>query len=349
MIRCSKCGHDNLPSFPSCSKCGTSLVAGGAAGPVPEEYAARFAAERAAGARRKRTMFFGAVLAVIGVFAWRWFADASRKDDTQAKLDFAGRWVELEKREMGLVWTCVMASEVDIGMFSSADQIRQKIESAYATQQKTFSEHLLTECVPKMERARQAFGSLTDPPAELKAALAGYTASLPELQKGIEIYADRIKDRGVSKSLDQLIQEAGTAWHSEVKPTAQTIAFEKFMHCAVPGLAGMKDVQAMLEYLADACYKKDPVKFMDRVRSECGPLIESPDPKAAPSKTYKLSQKKFYEEDARQLQAWDSCGRRANKGKKVEDLGEFLTALGNYMKARFEVKKAAQEIEGASS
>jgi zinc-ribbon domain len=348
MIRCSKCGHENLPSFPSCSKCGTSLV-GGAPAPVPDEYAARFAAERAAAARRKRTMFLGAALAALGVFAWRWFADAQRKGDAQAKLDFAGRWVELEKREMGLVWSCVMASEVDIGMFSNANQIQQKIEDAYRTQQKTFSEHLLTECVPKMERARQAFGSLTGPPAEFKAPLESYLATLPELQKGIEVYADRIKNRGVTKSLDQLIQEAGSAWHSEASPTAQTIAFERFMHCAVPGLASMKDAQQMLEYLADACYKKDPVQFMDRVRSSCGPLLESPDAKATPSKTYKLSQKRFYEEDARQLQAWDSCGRRANKGKKVEDLGELLTALGNYMKARFEVKKAAQALEDASS
>ena len=170
---------------------------------------------------------------------------------------------------------------------------------------------------------------------------------MPELQKGVEVYADRIKNRGVTKSLDQLIQEAGGAWHAEMSPTAQTIAFEKFLHCAVPGLAGMKDTQQMLEYLADACYKKDPVKFMDRVRADCGPLLESPEAKATPAKTYKLTQKKFYEEDARQLQAWESCGRRANKGKKVDDLGEFLTALGNYMKARFEVKKAAQALEDA--
>ena len=61
-----------------------------------------------------------------------------------------------------------MASEVDVGMFTNASQIQQRIESAYATQQKTFSDHLLTECVPKMERARQAFGGLHDPPAELR-------------------------------------------------------------------------------------------------------------------------------------------------------------------------------------
>jgi hypothetical protein len=345
MTRCPKCGHENLPSYPNCSKCGTALMAGAAPGQL--DYSS-FAAERAAAARRKRTMFMGAALVALGVFAWRWMADSRRKTDLQSKLDYAGRFVELETKEMGLVWSCVMASEVDIGMFANANQVQQRIEAAYLTQQKTFSDHLLTECVPKMERARQAFGGLAEPPAELKPAIDGYKATLPELQKGVELYAERIKNRGTTKDLDQLIQEYGTAWHSEVKPTAQTIAFEKFMHCAVPGLTGMKDAQAMLEYLADACYKKDPVAFMDRVRKDCGPLLEQMDSKGAPSKTYKLSQKKFYEEDARQLQAWDSCGRRARKGKKVEDLGEFLVAMGDYMKARFEVKKAAQTLADAN-
>jgi hypothetical protein len=81
------------------------------------------------------------------------------------------------------------------------------------------------------------------------------------------------------------------------------------------------------------------------VRKDCGSLLEKVDAKAAPSKTYKLSQKKFYEQDARQLQAWDSCARRARKGKKVEDMGELLGAVGDYMKARYEVKKAAQALD----
>ena len=39
----------------------------------------------------------------------------------------------------------------------------------------------------------------------------------------------------------------------------------------------MKDAQALVEFFADACYKKDPVSFMDRVRKECGPILENAD------------------------------------------------------------------------
>ena len=344
MIRCTKCGHENPPGLVNCARCGASL---GAAVP-PQDESLRFAAERAAGVRRKRVVYLAVLAAGLGVFAWRWMTDVRRKTETQVKLDFAARWVELEKKEMGQVWSCVMASEVDIGMFGNANQVQQRIEAAYSTQQKTFSDHLLTECIPKMERARQAFASLSNPPQELKQPLEAYLATLPELQEGVELYANRIKNRPVTKDLDQLIQEYGSAWHQQMRPSAETIAFEKFMHCAVPGLAGMKDVQQMLEYLADVCYKKDPVAFMDRVRKDCGPRLETLDTKAAPAKTYKLSQKRFYEEDARQLQAWASCARRAGKGKKVVDLGEFLTALADYMKARFGVKNAAQALDDAS-
>ena len=38
----------------------------------------------------------------------------------------------------------------------NADQVQQRVEAAYFTQQKTFSEHLVTECIPKIERVRQA-------------------------------------------------------------------------------------------------------------------------------------------------------------------------------------------------
>jgi hypothetical protein len=106
----------------------------------------------------------------------------------------------------------------------------------------------------------------------------------------------------------------------------------------------MKDTQQMLEFMADACFKKDPVAFMDRVRKQCGPLLASPQGNT-PSKTWKLSQQKFLEPDGRQLQAWESCGKRSRKGKKVEDLATFLVSVGEYMETRAGVVKAAHAIK----
>ena len=67
---------------------------------------------------------------------------------------------------------------------------------------------------------------------------------------------------------------------------------------------------------------------MTKVRADCGSLVQNvdKDAKPAPSKTFKANAKKFYEEQQRQLQAWECCGKKSRKGKKVLDLEAFLTA-----------------------
>ena len=293
----------------------------------------------------------GVVLVVIAFAIFKQIQDRRRKAAVQAKLDFAERFVELEKRETGAFWNCVMASEVDIGMFQKGEQFQARIESAYYTQQKTFADYLNTECIPKIERARQAFGGLRDAPEELAGPIEKYRETLPKLQAGLEDYAENIKNRGSTKDTDQLIQELGTNWHMTWDITAETAAYEKFLYCAIPGLAKMKDAQEVLEYMSDQCYKKDPVAFMDRVRKECGPLLVVTDkeakvnPKSVP--TWKQSHKTggIIEEEMRQLQAWDSCSRRSRKGKKKEDLEQFLLAVNEYMTARSGVANAARALQ----
>jgi hypothetical protein len=114
----------------------------------------------------------------------------------------------------------------------------------------------------------------------------------------------------------------------------------------------MKDAQALLEFLADQCFKKDPVVFMDKVRADCGGLLTVADkeakvnPKSVP--TWRATHKQLFEEEARQLQAWESCGKRSRKGKKKEDLEDFLVSVVDYMRARGKVAEAARSIQEAA-
>jgi hypothetical protein len=243
--------------------------------------------------------------------------------------------------EMGVFWSCAFGGEIDVGQLTSAAQIQQRMEAAYFTQQKTFSDHLTTECVPKLERARSALGALVaDMPADIKPPLEKYVGALPRMQTGIEVYAEKIKGRGAIKDVDQTIQEVGTAFSAE--PTAESIAFEKFLTCAIPELDKKKDIQGVLEYLAETC-KTNALDFMTRVREQCGPIVQNVDKDAKPAKTFKANAKKFVEEDQRQLQAWDYCAKRSRKGKKTLDLEDFLTAAGDYMEARADVVTAARD------
>jgi hypothetical protein len=307
-----------------------------------DEYQ-RLMAERAGAQKRKRTIFLLVAVLVVGGGGFFYKKDLDKKKTAQAVLDAGGRFAERDKADMGQFWNCVMGTEVDVGMFSNADMIQQRVESAYFTQQKTYSEHLTTECVPKLEAARGAIsGLVTDVPPALRPPLEKYVAALPKMQEGLETYAEKLKTRGATKDVDQSIQEVGTAFSPE--PTGESVAFDKFMACAIPDLDKKKDIQEVLQFLADTC-KKDPVAFMTKVRSDCGPLVQNvdKDAKPAPSKSFKDHAKKFYEEDQRQLQAWEYCGRKSRKGKKVLDLEAFLLAAGDYMEARAELVQTAKE------
>ncbi len=314
----------------------------GAAPPGMDEYQ-RLMAERAAAAKRKRNLFALIAVAVVGGGLFFFQKNAAKNKQAQAILDAAGRFAERDKTEMGAFWNCAMSSEVDVGMFNSADQIQQRIESAYFTQQKTYSEHLTTECVPKLEAAKSSMGAIPELPDALRAPLDKYLAALPKMQSGLESYAEKLKTRGAVKDVDGAIQEVGGGFTTD--PSAQSVAFAKFLVCAVPDLEKKKDVQALLEGLADTC-KKDAVTFMTKVRSDCGSLVTGVDKDAKPSpdKSFKAIAKKFVEEDnTRLLQAWEFCGKRSRKGKKVLDLEDFLLASSDYMEARADLVKTARE------
>ena len=314
----------------------------GAPPPGMDEYQ-RLMAERAGAQKRKRTIFLVVAVAAVAGGAYFYKKDLDKKKSAQLILDAGGRFAERDKADMGQFWNCVMGTEVDVGMFSNADMIQQRVESAYFTQQKTYSDHLTTECVPKLEAARGAIsGLVADVPPALRPPLEKYVASLPKMQEGLETYAEKLKTRGATKDVDQSIQEVGTAFTAE--PTAESVAFEKFLVCAIPDLDKKKDIQEVLQFLADTC-KKDPVAFMTKVRSDCGPLVQNvdKDAKPAPSKTFKATVKKLSDDPSRLVDALGDCAKWSRKGKKVLDLEAFLLAAGDYMEARGELVKTARE------
>jgi len=309
-----------------------------------DEYQ-RLMAERDAAAKRKRTIYGVLLVAVLGGGGFMFMQQRKKAAAAQAVLEAGGRFADNEKSQMGPFWNCVMSSEIDIGMFNNADQVQQRIESAFFTQQKTYSDHLLEECVPKLKGGQSAMAGLPDMPAVLKAPLDKYLATLPKMASGLESYAEKLKTRGAVKDVDGAIQEVGGAFTAD--PTAQSVAFEKFLVCAIPDLEKKKDLQALLEDLADTC-KKDAVPFMTKVRDKCGSIVTGVDKdanaKGTPDKAFKGIAKKFIEEDnSRMLQAWEFCGKRSRKGKKQLDLEDFLLAFGDYMEARNDVVKTARD------
>ena len=131
-------------------------------------------------------------------------------------------------------------------MFQSAEQIQQRIESAYFTQQKTYSEHLTTECVPKLEARASALAALVaDMPDALKPPLDKYVATLPKMQSGPrELRREaEVARRGQGRRRQRSRRSAA---RSRPTPTPESVAFEKFLVCAIPDLDKKKDIQGVL-------------------------------------------------------------------------------------------------------
>jgi hypothetical protein len=307
-----------------------------------DEYQ-RLMAERAAAEKRKKTIYTIVAIAVLGGGGFFMFQQRRKNAVAQSVMDAGGRFAEREKSEMGSFWNCVMSSEVDIGMFNSADQVQQRIESAFFTQQKTYPDHLLDECIPKLEGAKSAMSGLPDMPDVLKPPLEKYVATFPRMRSGLESYATKLKTRGAVKDVDGAIQEVGGAFTADATP--ESVAFAKFLSCAIPDLDKKKDLQSLLQDMADTC-KKDAVPFMTKIRTNCGSLVTGVDKNGKPvaDKSFKAISKKFVEEDnSRMLGAWEFCSKRSRKGKKVQDIEDFLVAFGDYMEARNDVAKTARE------
>jgi len=262
--------------------------------------------------------------------------------EAQRILDGAGRFVELDKQQMALFWNCVMSGEVDIGMFRGVDQLQQRIESAYYANSKSYPEHLKTDCAAALEAARIAATKLfRGMPEVLKPPLKRYVAAISPMGTGLARYAEKLKSRAPVEDVDKSILEVGEKFTP--KPTAESVAFENFLVCAIPDLDKKPDIEAVLEYMAEVC-KSDPVTFMERVRSKCGPLVQNlnRNDRPIPSKTFSVNARKLYEQDQRQLLAWEWCGKKSRKANRGHDLDAFLTAAAEHIEARGEVVKTAR-------
>jgi hypothetical protein len=270
----------------------------------------------------------------------------------EKKHQFGDQLVELDRRETAQFWNCVMAKEVNLGTFFKSHQFEEGLEAAFSTQPKTFATYLTTECQPKLERVLAALNGLGETPPELVGALGQYRASLSKLQSGLSNYAVGLEKREGSPEavddLNQLIQELGMAWHTVPQITAETAAFERFLNCAIPDLSSLENAQKLVELLVEQCVRKDAVRFMDRVRAECGALLAVPDktakidPKSVP--TWERSHQRFLEAEKRLLQAFESCGKRWRKAQKSDGKEQFMYAIAAHMDARAAIGRAFRSL-----
>jgi hypothetical protein len=263
-----------------------------------------------AGLRSLRILPIAAALVVAALAVWRWRA---------------GRTAPSEPPEMAAAWQCLFTKDVDVAQLINGQQVRRLFEAAHGEQEAAYPRHLVDDCLPRLQQARRSLGEPRDP------ALARYRDSLTALETAVRLYAERLARAAPIEELDEEIVSHAHSWYADDDGRARHAGYERFLSCAVPDLQALPDDRALYEWLADRCFKHDPVPFMTRVRKECGPLLED----ESPSPTLAASRRKFHHgQDSLQIQSWESCLDLAREQQRLADSRELVAASDAYLAAR---------------
>jgi hypothetical protein len=232
------------------------------------------------------------------------------------------RWAEVERVDVAAAWQCLFNKDVDVGQLQNGQQVRRLLEAAHDGLKDEYPKHLLG-CLTHLGQARRVLGT---PRAT---AGARYAASLEALEGALHLYAERLERLEPMEELDEEIVAHARAWYTD--GDGRHAGYERFLACAVPELQTLADDRALYDWLADRCFKHDPVRFMARVRKECGPLLEQ----ESPSPTLAQSRRKFHlGAEKPQIQSWESCSDIALEQQRLADARELVAASDAYLAAR---------------
>jgi hypothetical protein len=241
--------------------------------------------------------------------------------------ELATRWADVDRAGRPF-WTCLLAREVELGAMQNGQQIRRLVEQAYESAEKTFADQVLGKCLPALKVWRAQ--ALPDA-GQLRDSAARYAASLANIEAALRVYGERLKGR-VATEIDEEMGEKARAWHAAARPTPASIAYDRFLRCAIPSLDTLASGQAVYDYLAKQCFEQNPLPFVERVRKECGPLLEESGERAA--RGYQATWRRLRDPEGRQAQSWDGCTDLAREQRGMSDASELVAALEQYLPAR---------------
>jgi hypothetical protein len=279
------------------------------------------------------------VVAGIGYFV---FTQMKRQEERKRQAAFMQSFQDIEKGEVGKFWACLLGNNVDAASIPDNLTLSARIENAFGTDSKTYPQRVREDCTPKAVDAKHKVEAL-DSPVVYKDALGKYGKALADLAHELDEWTKVAPQMLAERAVGKRVGETGAAWHAFEggKPSNDVAAYDRFLHCAVPGVDKMKDGQALVEFLFNQC--KNPA-FVTRIDAECGKEVVAEGAAASAGPTAGMKEAlKHFQADDRELSAFDDCLRKARKGKKRDDLAGVGKAWVAYVEAGHEVKKIGQE------
>jgi hypothetical protein len=283
------------------------------------------------------------VVGVIAVGAIGFFVYHSMQTQKVREMHVAvmNQFQTIEKEDVvGKFWACLLGAGVDPGMFPNNLALSQRLEGSFGTDPKNYPTKVREECTPKAIDAKHKIEGITAP-AVYDPALKAYAKSLADLSAAFDAWAKIAPSHLAEREVGAKVGTFGAAWHSFAggKPGADVAAYDRFLHCAVPGVDKMKDGQALVEFLFKQC--KDP-KYLDTLQNTCGKEVTTESPLAATSPGFKTAVTKLAADD-RELSAFDDCLRKSRKSKRSDDSEEIGRAWVAYMEAGHKVREVGKE------
>jgi hypothetical protein len=259
-------------------------------------------------------LVLSAALLAAGLTAWRWPA---RTPVAQPR-----PWAAVDG-QVGSFWNCLFGREVAVADLENGQQARRLGEAAYSRDKQAYPRQLVELCLPRLQKAR---GSLEAAPAT--PALARYRAQLTAVEEAVRLYAQRLAVRQATKELDDGIVAHAGAWYADATDAPRSVAYQRFLTCAVPELDRLPDDPALYRHLADRCFAADPLPFMRRIRAACAPLLHEARPPAA---GYARTRRKFRGAGTVQVSSWESCSDIARAEERLGDGVELVRAADAYL------------------
>ena len=205
-------------------------------------------------------------VAVIGFFVYR---SMQAQKIREMHVGVMKQFQEVEKQQViGKFWACLLGAGVDPGMFQNNLALAQRLEGAFSVDPKNYPTKVREECTPLAIDAKHQIESISAP-AMYDAPLKAYAKSLSDLSAAFDSWSKVAPAHLAEREVGAKVGTDGAAWHAFAggKPAPEVVVYDRFLHCAVPGVDKMKDGQELVEYLFKQC--KDP-KYLDHLQAVCG-------------------------------------------------------------------------------
>lgn len=289
--------------------------------------------------KSKLPLIIVGVLVVVGIGAYVLHAKKLRAERVQ-HVRFLEEFQAFEKDDLGKFWACALGPNVDGTQLNDPSQITMKVDQQFASDYKAYPAKVQDDCVKAAKDAKEKVASM--------AALPAYSTAIEGYAKSITDMADALSDWGKSapaqiqaKMVSRNLEDYSTAWHSFAGgvPAPEVIAFDQFLHCAVPDVdTKYKDDIALATFIFESCKKPE---YVEKLQEECGKQLT--DKAAAPTKGFKAAVQKFGGEDPADQKAFSACLRKSRKGKMKGELMPVGEKWIAFRTAREAVLKIGQE------